>query len=222
MEFTTKYRLKRLAVWVLVGVVAILVIGQKQWAARLHLQTELLIGIFGILIVLALFLFRRFSYLFLTVLLIVGANLPDRWSFGLSIDKLPLILALGVMAAGALLNRVSKILPTGLEPERKEKNPDGIRALTVAIARGQEHLVKTVIGMNVDLNAFDEAGRTPLMVAAAAGRTKIIEMLIEAGAEVDGKSPDGLTARDMAVQAGQIEAVVCLDEARSKASAAAT
>lgn len=218
MDFSAKYRQKQIAVWVLVGLTAVLANIPREWAARLNLHTEFLLGVLGLLIVLALFFFARFSYFFLTMLLIVGANLPDRWSSGLQVDKMPLIIALGVMIFGSLLNHISRILPTGLEAKPKEVIPEGIRALMAAIPRGQERAVRTVVAMNIDLNHFDEAGRTPLMAAAAAGQTKIAEILIDAGAVVDLQSPDGLTAVAIAVQSGHMATAARLQEASLQAS----
>ena len=219
MDYLTKQRHKQLAVWVLVGLTAILANIPREWAMRLNLHTEFLLGVLGVLIVLALFFFARFSYFFLTVLLIAGANLPDRWASGLNIDKVPLVIALAVMIAGSLLNQVSKILPSGLEPKPREANPEGIRALMAAIPRGQERAVKAVISMNVELNMFDDTGRTPLMAAAAAGQTTIAELLIGGGARIDLKSPDGLTAIDIAVKAGQMATAARLQEALLKTGA---
>lgn len=216
MDYATKFRIKQIAVSVLVAIAAVLAYLPKQWAERFHLDTELMIGILGVLIVLALFVFARFSYFLLTVLLIAGANLPDRWAQGLHIDRLPLLVALGVMIAISLLNRLAKFLPTGLEPKPKSRNPDGVQALMTAVGRGQEHAVRTLIKMNIDVNAVDDMGRTPLMVAAAAGHGKMVQFLIENGADVEIKSPDGLTAMSIATQFGQVDATESIQAALVK------
>lgn len=212
MDILFKHRQKQFALWLLVGITAILANLPRDLAARLHLQTEYLLGVLGLLIVLALFLFVRFSFFFLTILLIVGANLPDRWSAGLGVDKFPLIVALAVMILGSLVNQVSKIIPSGLEARPREKHPEGVRAMMAAIPRGQVRSVKTILAMNIDPNDFDEHGRTPLMAAAQAGQNEIIEVLIAAGAEIDFKSPDGLTAKDIALAAGQMAAATLLQQ----------
>jgi hypothetical protein len=219
MDFANNYRLKQITVWLLVGVTACLANLPKEWAAHLNLQVEYLLGVFGLLIVLALFLFTRFSYFLLTVLLIIGANLPDRWSHSLAIDKVPLITALCLMIVGSLLNQFVKILPSGLEPKAKVNNPEGIRALMSAIQRGQARSVQIIISMNIDLDVFDESGRTPLMAAAAAGQSAIVDMLSAAGAKIDLKTPDGLSAIDLATQSGHLAITAQLQDALARISA---
>lgn len=216
MDFARSYRLKQITVWTLVGVTAILANLPREWAARFNLQVEYLLGVFGVLVVLSLFLFARFSYFLLTVLLIIGANLPDRWSHSLAIDKVPLIAALCFMILGSLVNQFAKVLPSGLEVKPRKSSPDGIRALMSAIQRGQEHSIQVIIGMHIDLNAFDESGRTPLMAAAEAGKTKIVGMLIGGGAQIDLKSTDSLGAIDLAVQGGHMATAAYLQEALSR------
>lgn len=218
MDFAQSYRLKKISVWALVGLTAILANMPKEWAAILHLQVEYLLGVFGLLLVLALFLFTRFSYFILTILLIIGANLPDRWSHSLAIEKTPLIAALCFMIVGSLFNQFAKVLPSGLEQNAKKKSPDGIRALMAAIQRGREHSIQVIIAMNIDLNAFDESGRTPLMAAALANQTKIADMLIGGGADIGLKSSDGLNAIDLAVQGGHLAMATHLREAFARAN----
>jgi uncharacterized protein len=221
MDYATKFRIKQVAVSALVALAALLANLPKEWAERLNLNAELLIGILGLLIVLALFLFARFSYFFLTVLLIAGANLPDRWALGLHIDKLPLMMALGIMITVSLANRLAKFLPTGLEPKPKSQNADGIHALMTAASRGQDRTVRRLIDMNIELNSVDETGRTPLMLAAAAGHAKIVEMLVEGGANVEIKNPDGLTAMQLATQVGKVDATESIQEALIRVNAPA-
>lgn len=212
MDFASKHRRKQITLLTLVGATALLANMPREWAPQLGLQVEYLLGVLGLLLVLALFLFARFSYFLLTILLIVGANLPDRWSHSLAIDKTPLLAALVFMAIGSLINQFAKVLPSGLEPKAKTDSPEGIRALMAAIQRGQEHSIKVIVGMNINLNAFDESGRTPLMVAAAAGQTKIVEMLLNGGADVSLRNSAGLTAIDLAIQAGHRPTAACLQE----------
>lgn len=212
MDFATRYQQKRIAVWVLVAITAVLANVPREWAMRLNLHTEFLLGVLGLLVLLALFMFARFSYFFLTVLLIVGANLPDRWSLGLEIDRIPLIAALAIMVVGSLINQVSHVIPSGLEPPPKKKIPEGIKALMSAIGRGQDRAVKTIVRMNIDLNCVDESDRSPLMAAAAAGNGAIVDILLAGGAAVDLKSADGLTAVDLAMRAGHMDLAKKLQE----------
>lgn len=218
MEFTRKHRQKQITLWALVGVTAILANLPQEWTDRLGLQVEYLLGVLGLLLVLALFLFTRFSYFLLTILLIVGANLPDRWSHSLAIDKTPLLAALIFMAIGSLINQFTKVLPSGLEPKAKTNSPEGIRALMSAIQRGQEHSIQVIIGMNINLNAFGDDGRTPLMAAAALGQTKTVGLLISGGAEITMKNSEGLTAIDLATQTGHMATAAYLRETLDKAA----
>jgi ankyrin repeat protein len=91
-----------------------------------------------------------------------------------------------------------------------------------AVNRGQERAVKNLLDMNIDPNAVDEMGRTPLMLAAAAGNGQLVQLLIDRGADVEAKTPEGLTAMSIATEFQKVESTEAIQDALVKASAAAS
>jgi hypothetical protein len=150
-------------------------------------------------VVLALFLYVRFFFFLLYALLAVGANLPGQWAEGLGISQTPLLVALIAMVALSLFNYGAKMLPSGLEPEKRKQNPEATKVLLSAVERGNMPYVKTLLTMDFDLDATDDQGMTPLMRAAQGGHFKIVQMLVKHGASVLVTGPAG-RASDVALQ----------------------
>jgi len=203
MDFIVVHRGKQAAVIGVMVISAVLANLPLSLAEAFLVQREYVLAVFGLLIMLGLFLFAKFSFLLLTALLVVGANLPDRWSLAIQLDKTPLIFALVVMVVGSLLNQTTKIIPVGLEPPKRIPNPEGLKALMAAISRRNERAVRTILAVNISVNMLDDEGRSPLMAAAASGQTEIVELLLAAGANVNLADASGRIAHDFALAAGQ-------------------
>ena len=77
-----------------------------------------------------------FSFVLYT-LLAVGANLPEQWAASLNIAQDPLLMTLICMISISLLNYAIKLIPSGLEPEKKKPNAQATQALLNAIDREQ-------------------------------------------------------------------------------------
>jgi ankyrin repeat protein len=90
-----------------------------------------------------------------------------------------------------------------------EKTP-----LQAASRRGNEELVRTLVGMGVDVNAVPKMGRcgttglTALQAAALSGKLEVVRFLVEKGADVNAPPAEngGMTALQAAARSGSFQA----------------
>lgn len=75
------------------------------------------------------------------------------------------------------------------------------------------------IAPGTDVNAHDDAGRTPLYRAANAGDAARLDALIRAGADVNRRNGDGATPLQIAAVLGQVESVRLLIRAGAEVNA---
>jgi RNA polymerase primary sigma factor len=80
------------------------------------------------------------------------------------------------------------------------------RIFKVSVAAGIESAVRLHILRGDNLEARDEAGRTPLLIAAAKNRAAICKTLLEAGADPLAMDTNGQDALSLAVAHGSLEA----------------
>jgi hypothetical protein len=170
----------------------------------LGIRPGYLLALLGCLVVIALFLYLRFFFFLLYVLLAIGANLPAQWAEELGISQLLLLVTLVAMIGLSLINYAVKLLPSGLETSaaRQKHSAAGTKALLAAIERGNAQQVRQILEMGIDPNQPGEAGLTPLMLAARSGQAMIVEDLLAAGADIGVTNADGQTARDLALGKG--------------------
>jgi hypothetical protein len=163
-----------------------------------------LIALLGFLVVIALFLYLRFFFFLLYVLLAIGANVPEQWAEALGISQLPLLVTLIAMVGLSLLNHFVKLLPSGLNKPavRSKQSIEGTKALLAAIEKGNTPQVRQILAMDIDPNLAGDAGLTPLMQAAQLGYNEMVEALLAAGANPAITNSSGQTARDMAFRKG--------------------
>lgn len=148
---------------------------------------KVLIGSLTALIVVAMFRYLQMFLLLTISILAIGANLPSALASELGISQLALLISLGILVALALLNRVLKVLPTGVEtPEEMLANAQ--RALLTAIAKGDEANVQRMVDMGLEVN-FTLDGMNPLRLAAQSGHADIVQLLISRGAVFNVKNP---------------------------------
>ena len=193
---------KRIREWTLLGLVGTMALVANLPAhvlSDIGLQTNLLMAVLGVLVVLALFLYVRFFLFLLYMLLVVGANLPEQWAEGLGISRAALLATLIAMVAMSLLNYGAKMLPTGLEPKPRKQDPEATQVLLNAIERGNLSYIKTLLTMDFDLDTIDDEGMSPLMRAARRGDFTIVQMLLKRGASPSLAGPSGM-ASDIALQ----------------------
>jgi ankyrin repeat protein len=205
--------------WVLVGlvtVVAIMANLPQPWLDAASINRNLLLGILALTVFIALFLYLKFQFFMLVVLLALGANMPSEVSESLGISTLPLVIAMALMVGISLINYVVDLLPTGLEEKPKEQSAEGIKALFYAIEKGNLVYAQKILSMNFDPNLRAENGYTPLMYAAARGDAKMTELLTRNGADVRIMSADGDTAIELALRIGSQETADILKKARAE------
>jgi len=193
---------KRIREWTLFGLVAAMAVISnlpEQVLGRIGVEAELLKAVLGVLVVLALFLYVRFFFFLVFILLAAGANIPDQWAETLGLSREVLLGTLIVMVAMSLLNYSAKLLPTGLEPKKRKANPEAVQVLIDAIDRHNLSYVKTLLTMDFDLDAVNEQGVTPLIRAAQRGEFKMVQMLIKKGASPFIAGPAG-RASEVALQ----------------------
>ena len=209
-------RVREMALFILVGITAVMANLPQAWLDQLSINRTYLLAILGLLVFIGLFLFLKFQFFILVVLLVVGANIPGEVASSLGISTLPLIIAMAAMVGISLINYVVDLLPTGLEEKPKEKSAEGIKALFYAIEKGNLVYAQKVLSMNFDPNLRADNGYTPLMYAAARGDARMCELLLRNGAEVGVVSADGDTAIELALRVGSQEVADLLKAARTE------
>lgn len=213
---------KQIREWTLLGLVGTMALVANlppRVLGSIGVETSLITGVLGLMVVIALFLYVRFFFFLLYALLAAGANLPEKWAEGLGINQTPLLLALVAMVFLSLTNYSAKILPSGLEPKKRKPNPDATKVLLHSIERGNHAYVNTVLTMDFDLDTVDAKGMTPLMCAAARGDLKIVQALLKHGASPELIGPSG-RASDVALKNNFPAVTECLKRAEDAAEAA--
>jgi uncharacterized protein len=224
LDFLTRLRIRDLLLTGIITIAAVLAnLPQEYVEQTLRVSHETLIAVLAVSVVLGLFLYLKFFFFLAVVLLIAGANMPDQIAqgindaTGLTISKIPIVLALVVMVGVGLINHIVKVLPTGLEPKPKERSPEGIRALFYAIERNNLVYAQKVLSMNFDPNLHHDNGYTALAYAAAKGNPQMVELLVRNGASAALVTKEGDTAVELALRFGHAEVADLLKRARQAA-----
>jgi ankyrin repeat protein len=215
MKFERKHA-REVALVLLVALAAGLANLPDEMLARIEVNRDLLLGSLALTVFIALFLYLKFQFFFLVVLLAVAANMPGEVAESLGISTLPLIIAMATMVGFSLINYVVDLLPTGLEKKPKEQSAEGIKVLFYAIEKGNLIYAQKVLSQNFDPNLVAESGYTPLMYAAARGDSKMVELLLRNGADVNIVSKEGDTAIELALRIGSQECADILKKARAE------
>src|SRR5256884_5003050 len=130
-------RVREIALVVLVALAATLANLPEETLERFDIDRGLLLGSLALVVFIALFLYLKFQFFFLVVLLAVAANMPGEVAESLGISTLPLVIAMATMVGFSLINYVVDLLPTGLEKKLKEQSA---KPTMVAMAmRSEEH-----------------------------------------------------------------------------------
>jgi hypothetical protein len=201
---------------VLVGLTAVIANLPDQTLLDYGINRNYVLGFLALVVFIALFLYLKFQFFFMVVLLALGANMPVQIAESLGISRWPLVIALGLMVGISLINYVVALLPTGLEPQEKQKSAEGIKALFYAIEKSNLVYAQKILSMNFDPNLIADNGYSPLMYAAARGDAKMCELLLRNGADVRLMSKDGDTAIELALKTGSSEVADMLKTARAE------
>jgi hypothetical protein len=221
LDFLTRIRIREMTLMGLIAIMALVANLPRNYVEEsLHLNPNLLVAVLSCVVILGLFLYLKFFFFLAVVLLIAGANVPDRIAEGLHISKLPLLLALAVLVALSLVNYAARLLPTGLEPRTKEASREAVRALFYAIEKGNPVYARKVLEMNFDPNLRHDSGYTALAYAAMKGNTTLVELLLSHGASPTLSIKEGDTPVEVALRFGHGEVADLLRRARRRAAAA--
>jgi uncharacterized protein len=219
LDFLTRLRVRELVLFGLIAVTALVAnLPHAYVVDTLGVEPKLLLAVLACAVVFGLFLYLRFFFFLAVVLLIAGANMPQRIADGLGISRVPLLLALIALVGISLINHAIKLLPTGLEPSPRERSPEAVRALFYAIDRDNLVYAQKVLAMNFDPNLAHENGYTPLAYAAMKGNPQMVELLLRHGADPSLATPEGDTPVEHALRQGHAEAAEILRRARRRAT----
>ena len=202
--------------FVLVGGTALLANLPEDWLAALSVERNVLLALLALIVFIALFLYLKFQFFFLVVLLAVAANMPADVADKLGVATAPLVIAMIAMVGISLINYVVGILPTGLETKPKERSLEGIKAIFYAIEKGNLVYAQKLLSKNFDPNLRADNGYTPLMYATLRGDAKMVELLLRNGADVSLVSKSGDTAIELALSGGFPECANILKQARAE------
>lgn len=209
---------KNIREWTLVGLVgftAMLANLPDDWLASLSIERNWLLATLALIVFIALFLYLKFQFFFLVVLLAVAANMPADIADKLGVSTAPLVIAMIAMVGISLINYVVGVLPTGLETKPKDRSAEGIKTLFYAIEKGNLVYAQKLLSKNFDPNLRAENGYTPLMYATLRGDVKMVELFLRNGADVSLVSKSGDTAIELALSGGFPECANILKQARA-------
>jgi hypothetical protein len=228
LDFLTRLRIRELVLFGLIAITAALANLPPEYVEdTLGISRNGVFAVLAIAVIVGLFLYLKFFFFVAVVLLIAGANMPDQIaeglsdSFGVTISKVPIVLALVAMVGVALINYVVRLLPTGLEPKPRERSPEGIRALFYAVEKNNLVYAQKVLSMNFDPNLHHDNGYTPLAYAAMKGNPQMVELLLRNGADPTLTTKEGDTAVELALRFGHAEVADTLKRARQALDAVA-
>jgi ankyrin repeat protein len=209
-------RVREISLVVLVALTATLANLPEDVIARFDIDRDLLLGTLALTVFIALFLYLKFQFFFLVVLLAVAANMPAEIADSLGISTTPLVIAMATMVGFSLINYVVDLLPTGLEKKPRQQSVEGIKVLFYAIEKGNLVYAQKILSQNFDPDLVAENGYTPLMYAAARGDSKMVDLLLRHGANVNTVSKSGDTAIELALRIGAQECADILKKARGE------
>ena len=119
----------------------------------------------------------------------------------------------GIIILACLL-LMSSLFLTGCSKARHASNSQETEALFAAVRAGSPDAVRALLASpNVNVNAVDEHGDTPLIEAARLGHDKVTTALLLAHADPSIKNNEGKTALMLAAEGRHDETVKVLTEA---------
>ena len=217
-DLLARLRIRELILMGLITLTAVVAnLPEEYVQERLGVNPDFLLAVLACVVILGLFLYLKFFFFLAVVLLIAGANMPDQIADGLNVSKLPIVLALITLVGVALVNTVVKLLPTGLEPRKREKSAEGTRALFYAIEKDNLNYAQKVLSMRFDPSLHHDNGYTPLAYAAMKGSHRMVELLLRNGADPTQRTRDGDTPVELALRLGHPELAELLRRARRSA-----
>src|SRR2546430_3414063 len=106
-------RVREIALVVLVALAATLANLPEETLERFDIDRGFPLGSLALVVFIALFLYLKFQFFFLVVLLAVAANMPREGAASPGISTPPLIIAMATLGGLSLLNYLGDPLPSG-------------------------------------------------------------------------------------------------------------
>jgi len=220
LDFLTRVRIRELVLMGLIALTALLANLPHEYVQEtLGVNPDTLVAVLAIAVIMGLFLYLKFFFFVAVVLLIAGANMPEQIADGLQVSKVPIVLALVALVGVGFVNRLVRLLPTGLESRPREKSREGVRALFYAIERNNLEYAHKVLAMNFDPSVQHDNGYTALAYAAMKGSLPMIELLLANGADASLATREGDTPVELALRFGHAEVAELLRDARREGAA---
>ncbi len=124
-----------------------------------------------------------------------------------------------MLAAYFNANKSVKLLLAQKIDPLAEHVPDGVNAFSMAIVRGNDEVVKTLIEHNVDPNTRLAQGTPPLRIAAELEKASTVQTLLDSKADPNGIADDGVTALMHAAQKNSIKSAATLLKGKADVNA---
>lgn len=161
---------------------------------------RMLLATLGTAVVIALF--HYLQLLLSTVMLVssVGASLQPGLASAIGICPPALTATLAIIVCVVLLNRATKLLPTGIAPENTPRTDteESRLSLLAAIMKGDQATLLRLLAENVEIN-FVRDGMAPILLAAEKGYSGITQILIQHGASFRIRNEAGLMPIEIAL-----------------------
>ncbi|MDD5058312.1 MAG: ankyrin repeat domain-containing protein [Sideroxydans sp.] len=164
------------------------------------IDRDIVLGVLGASVVIALFHHLRFLLFITMVALIAGANMPGGLAAALGIDPAVLVAVLVLVVAISLLNYVFLLMPTG-DKQSKMDTIFSRKAVLSAVIEGNHHKLARLMEINAEIN-FNHEGAVPLLIAAEKGNPDIVHTLVKHGADFWVRNEEGKTPMEVALAKG--------------------
>ncbi|KAL0276237.1 UNVERIFIED_CONTAM: hypothetical protein PYX00_003845 [Menopon gallinae] len=104
------------------------------------------------------------------------------------------------------VNKVLKVLASGLNPNHEFEEHNKRNALHIAAALGHLTVVHVLLQARTQINAMDAEQNTPLTLAVLARQNDVVKYLVKCGADLILKGEDGMTPLHIAAKCGNVSA----------------
>lgn len=183
----------------LASVLTVLILLPGDALGRFGIAWQHAVYLLGFILLFALTRYARAMLVLVVVSLSVLANLPSDMVGGMQLNRAVVLATLLLIALGAVVNRIVRLLPSGLEEGEvvRSQSSRGVGMLLAAIRQGDPARVRNLLRTGVNVNA-EVDDQTPLALAVELGREDIVRMLLEAGARPELPRRDGFTPHRLA------------------------
>lgn len=110
-------------------------------------------------------------------------------------DSLPVNQKLMDAVAKGDIAAVKTLLDQGISANSREKDKDGVTALSATASLGRLDIVKLLVARGANVNVTEEWGENATMEAARSAHPEVLQFLIDHGGDVNADD-DGITALD--------------------------